>query len=550
MSLLSRFGLRFKLQAAFLLVSGLTIAIFTWQMVSNAHRDALRTVDAQLQMAARAYVLTLGDDYHDHLQPRQAVDLAQKHAEAVRLRQAAEYLGVKFLYGYIVRDGSVIYSQAAISAEQEKDPKFEMYLKPNDVPAQNPPVLEAARSGQAQFLESQSPEYGHLRSIMVPMKSRGGQPFVACADADADKVDQAVNQAMLAALATSVPLLLAAILASWLLSRVITRPLLRLLAMMQSLTTGSGDLTVSLQVDSQDEIGQIARHFNTFMAQLREMFLSVREETVSLIQGVQQIGEMTTQLSAAAREQSDVAAASAASVEQITVSIDQVAQNSRDAEQLTRQTGQLSEESARAVEQVSGEIGRTADFVGGLAGVMSELDEQSQKISLIVGVIRDIADQTNLLALNAAIEAARAGEQGRGFAVVADEVRKLAERTGNATVEIGRMIDSMRQQSTQAMGRMNDTHQVVQGSVDLAGVTSGRIGEIRSQMELVVQRIQDIALSANEQSHATAEMARSAERISVMAQQGEASISGAKRVVDDLNSLANTLHGLIARFRL
>lgn len=301
---------------------------------------------------------------------------------------------------------------------------------------------------------------------------------------------------------------------------------------------------------SRDEIGEIAGYFNTFIGQLREMFLKVREDAVKLTSGVQSLSSMTEQLSSDARLQSDTASSTAATIEEITVSINHIADHTRDADRNVQETGRLSELSAGAVSEVADEVRNAADSVNNLAGVMGELDQSSQQISTIVRVIKEIADQTNLLALNAAIEAARAGEQGRGFAVVADEVRKLAERTATATVEISSMINSMRSQSEHALSRMNQTHAAVTHSVNKAADAASQIRSIRERMDEVVSRVREIAGAASEQSAATTEMAHAAERISQMAQAGDSSIRLARSVSDDLSMLASELRAMIARFKL
>ncbi|HEY9102498.1 methyl-accepting chemotaxis protein [Chitinimonas sp.] len=550
MFVFSRLNLQHKLQAAFVLVSLLTIGIFTLQSVRTAKEDALQTVDAQLTSAARSYVLLLGQNYHDKLPPRESVDLKQKREEAVRLSRAAEFLKVQYLYSFVVREGKVFYVQASLSAEQEKEPGFEFYLKPSDVPETDPHVLEAIKSGKPQFDESDNPQYGHLRTIIMPVQTSQGETYVACADINADVVAAEVRSAMWAAALTGILLLTASIVASLLLGKLIARPLRQLRDMMRSLTSGSGDLTVRLEVRSQDEIGEIAGYFNTFMGQLREMFLKVSDETVKLTGGVKQISDMAEQLSRDARLQSDMASATAATIEEITVSVDHIAANTQDADRTAQETGRLSDQSADAVTDVAGKVQRAAGSVSELSGVMAELDQHATQISGIVGVIKEIADQTNLLALNAAIEAARAGEQGRGFAVVADEVRKLAERTGSATVEIEQMIGGMRSQSSEAMGRMESTHEAVQQSAGLAQSAAEQIRGIRERMGEVVARVREIAGSAREQSAATTAMAQSAERISVMAQDGDRAILQAKGVIDDLNALAGELREMIGRFKL
>jgi methyl-accepting chemotaxis protein/methyl-accepting chemotaxis protein-2 (aspartate sensor receptor) len=182
--------------------------------------------------------------------------------------------------------------------------------------------------------------------------------------------------------------------------------------------------------------------------------------------------------------------------------------------------------------------------------VLGGLEDRSQQISSIVNVIKDIADQTNLLALNAAIEAARAGEQGRGFAVVADEVRKLAERTARSTVEIGGMIAAIQQESRQASGNMETALQQVNHGVSLASQAAGSINRIRDDTRQVVASIGDIATATAEQSSASQEIAHHIEQIHSMVQQTDHAVQSAHSDTEGLRRLADEMEQLIGRFRL
>jgi methyl-accepting chemotaxis protein len=552
MPFLKRLHLRLKFQLAFLAVSVATVGVFTTQTILNAREAALEEIDARLMTAVKAYVYLLGPEYHDNLKPIDQVDLAAKRKESERLTAASEFMGLAYLYSYVQRGEDVLYTQSSLSKEQMADPKASFYLVPSDEPAVPAQVKKAIATGQPLFTSSSAATsiYGALRSVLVPLKSPGGQVYVVGADIEAGKVTQAVQAATLHASLTGLLMLIIAVVVSYVLGNLTARPLIRLRDMMHALTTGHGDLTIQLPVTSEDEIGQIARHVNTFMGQLREMFTTVRDDTVHLTDGVQAIDGMAGKLSRDAAVQSDMASATAATIEEITVSITHIAQNTRDADHVVQDTGQLSDRSAQSVEQVAEEIGRVARCIDQLAQVMNEVDARSVQIGAIIEVIKGIADQTNLLALNAAIEAARAGEQGRGFAVVADEVRKLAERSGQATVEISQMIGAMREHSQEAVSQMQATHAAVSRSVEQASSAADQIRSIRVRMQEVVDRIAEVADAAQEQSAATTEMAQAAERISNMAQDGNVALQEAREVIKRLNGMADQLRQMVGRFKL
>ncbi|WP_133683657.1 methyl-accepting chemotaxis protein [Paludibacterium purpuratum] len=319
---------------------------------------------------------------------------------------------------------------------------------------------------------------------------------------------------------------------------------------MQEISEGGGDLTRKIDIQGVDEIASTARAFNRFLDILRNMFQEIRHETARLTTGVNEINQVIGKLSRDTQALSNLTAENAAAIEEITVSISHIADHTNDADQLVKNTGALSSESAHSVQVVADDVGRSAREVEGLSSLLNGLSQRSQEISGIIRVIKDIADQTNLLALNAAIEAARAGEQGRGFAVVADEVRKLAERTGQATVQITGMIEGMTSEMGTAVSDMHRTLQTVQTGAGASGETAGKIASIRENMDAVVNKMEEIALSTREQLAATTAMAQSAERITGQMQGSDEALHQASAAVHQLNELAQNLEKMFSNFKL
>ena len=319
---------------------------------------------------------------------------------------------------------------------------------------------------------------------------------------------------------------------------------------MIEIAKGGGDLTRKIEIAGKDEVAETAQAFNQFIDQLRSMFGVIQTETGQLTQGVTEINKVVEELSDDSQRLAELTAENAAAIEEITVSISHIADNSNDADGLVKNTGQLSLQSADMVRGVADEVGQSARDVEELSALLDRLSQRTQEISGIIQVIKEIADQTNLLALNAAIEAARAGEQGRGFAVVADEVRKLAERTAKATVQITGMIEGVHTETNNAVDNMQTTLQAVRSGAAHSTEAAEKIEEIRRNMNGVVAKMEEVALSTKEQLSATTSMAQAAEKITNQTHSSDAALQHAANEVRRLNDLAVTLRGQFSNFRV
>lgn len=326
--------------------------------------------------------------------------------------------------------------------------------------------------------------------------------------------------------------------------------LMRLRDAMKSVASGHGDLTLQLTVQSRDEVGQIAEAFNGFVKKLHTMFVSVRDNAKALAADTASLHRETDKIAADSRSQANELSATAATIEEITVSINHIADNADATESVIETTRSYSAASHKAMTEVAEEVESIMHTVEALQSSMTGLSTHSEEIKGIVAVIREIADQTNLLALNAAIEAARAGEQGRGFAVVAEEVGKLAKRTASATIEIAEMIDRVRERTSQAIEHTTSTNDKVVTGVAISHKAAEQISMIRTSTDDIAAKMAQIAESTAEQSSATTEMAKSAERINSKAIQTDESIQKVLNTIQDLAKRGESLSGLVSQFRL
>ncbi|MCK6390050.1 MAG: methyl-accepting chemotaxis protein [Azonexus sp.] len=231
------------------------------------------------------------------------------------------------------------------------------------------------------------------------------------------------------------------------------------------------------------------------------------------------------------------------------VSIDQVKENAGEAHGIAQEAGQLSDEGATVIHSAATEMRRISDAVQRSSETVEDLGRQSDQITSIVNTIKEIADQTNLLALNAAIEAARAGEQGRGFAVVADEVRKLAERTSLSTTEIGGMVAKIQGGTRSAVDSMQAGVSQVGSGVELASRAGESINRIREGAQRVTVVVNGISDAISEQSMASTEIARQLETIAQMSEESALAVRHTADAARRLQSLSTELHQTVAKFR-
>ncbi|RZI19885.1 methyl-accepting chemotaxis protein [Pseudomonas orientalis] len=367
-------------------------------------------------------------------------------------------------------------------------------------------------------------------------------------DIQLDRRDAESAQARSLQLISTLLALLVGIIAAWVITRQITRPLQDTLAVVERIA--SGDLSHNIQVTRRDELGVLQQGIQRMGTTLRELISGIRDGVTQIASAAEELSAVTEQTSAGVNSQKIETDQVATAMHEMTATVQEVARNAEqaslaaaDADGQARAGDKVVAEAIAQIERLAAEVARSTD-------AMTHLQQESNKIGSVMDVIKAVAEQTNLLALNAAIEAARAGEAGRGFAVVADEVRGLAQRTQKSTEEIEGLVAGLQNGTQQVANAMNNSRSLTDSSVDLTRKAGASLENITRTVSNIQSMNQQIAAAAEQQSAVAEEISRSIVNVrDVSEQTATASDETAKSSVE-LARLGSQLQQMVSHFRV
>ncbi|MFO1384951.1 MAG: methyl-accepting chemotaxis protein [Chitinivorax sp.] len=495
-------------------------------VASANNGDLLRLQTLQMRRFEKDMILNLGNkekvaEYLGKWQKaeqamQQALDAESKIADADEVKQLQEMKQRFIAY----RDGFRQVSQKAVAGEFSAPPEVNEAMKPFTTPTHELEKHVAA------YVDLQ---LQHQRAI-------------------SEQINATIQHANNLAVGVGIIAILLALLTAWLVTHSIQGPL-TLLESSVLRSTRERDLRTHVEYQGKDEIGSTISAINGFFAGVRELVTSAQQGCAQLNDTAGELRHVSDEQNRAIAYQAEATASTAAAIEQLTVSISHVADTASGVERQSRQSQQLAMDGRSLAVQTASEINRIADSIQQSSQVISSLELRSAEIGGIVHVIKDIADQTNLLALNAAIEAARAGEQGRGFAVVADEVRKLAENTTHATNQISGMIQAVQQDTSTAVSTMQEASNTVTHGVSLTQQVAEALDSINQMATESADNIAGVAVAISQQGAASTQIAQNIEKIAQMSEENSAATSHLASLAQNLNQLSDTLGATIKSYK-
>ncbi|PSU45587.1 methyl-accepting chemotaxis protein [Photobacterium frigidiphilum] len=537
-------NLKTKLSACFAVLSLIIILVLSTFSYQALQSRTLNSLNTELTTAANATQKIIGDERHDH-QNKANNDYDKISQNLTSFTQASE---LDWVYSTVMRNGRIYYTYINQTKEEARSGHYKNWYQEEYkiVPKM---LRKAFLTQQIQFEEYQG-EYGRYRSIFVPFRNHQGETYVIGVDISLSEVDAMINRELKKVCITAMIVLALALVAARLIANQLVAPINTLNAVLLNIANGDWNLTQQVPVSSKDEIGAMSHSFNTFMAALRQRLMEVSQSTESVAAITTQLDHLIQAVTKRSIEQAENVGNSAAAIEELATSSQSISEVVNGANQKMTHFEQHTQDTVGAINHAVTGMQNVQQETNTVAERLHQLDSRANDINSIVEVIKDIADQTNLLALNAAIEAARAGEQGRGFAVVADEVRQLSERTAKATIEIGSMINTIQNDTSGA----TDTMQLAVGQVDscvqYADEANQSLNGFRTEITSVTEGMEEIAESVKEQAFAAEHLSSNVATLSSSANENRLSTQDAQQGVEELKRRATALRDVVRLFTL
>lgn len=415
-------------------------------------------------------------------------------------------------------------------------------------------VINTARQGDdasrasatAKSYGSASAAFEHVRDYIDELQEKR----LVEVDEYTQEIDRDLDASAKQLLAIVVVATLVSLLAAFFLPLLVANQVRSISDRIQNIAEGDGDLTIRVPVTTNDELGELSAHVNVFMEKLQRIIASVLQNTNEVSRAAESLLSVSSSSQKAADEQCHAITMVVTAVNELTMAIQEVARNTNNTAQNTKDATEITERGQERIRVAVEHVQSLASRIHETAEFMSKLEGEAKNVTSVIDVIRGVAEQTNLLALNAAIEAARAGEQGRGFAVVADEVRTLASRTQQSTGDIQGMLSQLQSGVQHAVTAMGNSEVMTNDAVTSASDAGESLAGINSAVREIADMTTQIATAAEEQSSVTAEIDRNLVQINTLAMNTAEGASKTATESQRLNQLSIQLRQLVGQFKV
>ncbi|WJG08134.1 methyl-accepting chemotaxis protein [Aliiglaciecola sp. LCG003] len=412
---------------------------------------------------------------------------------------------------------------------------------------------KAALSGQSGFMKVEDYNGIEVFSAYSPLKV-GNIQMAILAEIKVDEAVQASkslrNELIWTMILEMIILVFIAGVISWFISNRMVKPLNELGDAFEEVTSGNGDLTSRLKSSNIPEINRVTQSFNTFIGQIREIIAQIKLDADTLASASQQLSAVTSQsynITSIQGEQTEIVSSS---MVELAASIEEVSRSTVDTSTKSLQAQESLKENMERADMAAQNIKLLVQLINDSSEVISSLKNEVQQITAALTVITSIADQTNLLALNAAIEAARAGEAGRGFSVVADEVRALATRSQQSTVEISKLVEVMNISSQKSVERMERAGAAASGGIHLVDLVTVAMDELSVSLKALLALTDTVVATTVEQNATSASVAESVQKINDMASEVMDGSNQTRQAAEELAKIAEKTRELVSRFKV
>ncbi len=538
-------NIRTKLIGVVIAVNILIIAIYVFYAASIKKDAVYQKIDSTLMSAAYSLSPYLRE-YHERIAKQQPTDEQYKQV-IFTLGKPADAIGVKYLYSVIEKDGKFYFTSDSGTPEEYAAGDYSHYM--SEYEDASPKISDAVKTGKTQFDEF-TDEWGTFRSVFLPLGNVAGHQTVICVDYSMEALKTEVNAAIFGALWRGGILFVLSTCIFIMLLNPIIKNAQKIIDRLENMSNGGLDLRAKVDVVSSDEFGRIADHFNNFIDTTRAALSDIMSQVDIITKSGERLKISVSDISGGISSQGNEVELLMLSLNELNQSIGQIAENAVETSHKSSDTLNITNESKRSVDVTVQQIEEISKSVEQNKQFIENLKASAEAIGSISSVINDIADQTNLLALNAAIEAARAGEHGRGFAVVADEVRKLAEKTQSSTKEIDSMIASLRGEMQDIVVNFSETTKKSEKGKEIASVIGSSISTITEHTTVTSDMITQIAAAAEQQSSSTGEITDKVANINGISHKNTQDLEEINHSADELNNVVTELKKAVSVFRI